>query len=54
MTRVVKIEKTGDPEVLKIENIKIGDPGPNDVLIETKLYRAQQVVVSHLLDSPAA
>ena len=25
MTRVVKIEKTGGPEFLKIENIKIGD-----------------------------
>ena len=36
MTRVVKIEKVGGPEVLKIENIKIDDPGPNDVLIENK------------------
>ena len=36
MTRVVKIEKTGGPEVLKIENIKIGEPGPNEALIETK------------------
>ena len=36
MTRVVKIEKTGGPEVLKIEDVKISDPGPNDVLIETK------------------
>ena len=36
MTRVVKIEKTGGPELLKIENIKIGEPGPNEALIETK------------------
>jgi len=36
MTRVVKIEKTGDPEVLKIENIEIGQPGPDEALIETK------------------
>jgi NADPH2:quinone reductase len=36
MTRVVKIEKTGDPEVLKIENIEIEQPGPDEVLIETK------------------
>ena len=35
MTRVVKIEKTGGPELLKIENIKIGEPGPNEALIET-------------------
>ena len=36
MTRVVKIEKTGDPEVLKIENIEIEQPGPDEALIETK------------------
>ena len=36
MTRVVKIEKTGGPEVLNIENIKIEEPGPNEALIETK------------------
>ena len=36
MTRVVKIEKTGGPEVLKIENINVGEPGPNEALIETK------------------
>ena len=33
MNRVVKIERTGGPEVLKIENIKISDPGPNLSLI---------------------
>ena len=37
MTRVVKIEKTGGPEVLKIENINVGKPGPNEALIETKV-----------------
>ena len=36
MTRVVKIEKIGDPEVLKIENIEIEQPGPDEALIETK------------------
>ena len=36
MTRVIKIGKTGGPEVLKVENIQIGKPGPNEVLIETK------------------
>ena len=36
MTRVVKIEKTGGPEVLKFETIEIGDPGPEEVLIEHK------------------
>jgi len=36
MTKVVKIEKTGGPEVLKIETIKLGKTGPEEVLIEQK------------------
>ena len=36
MTRVVKIEKTGGPEVLKIETIELGKTGPEEVLIEQK------------------
>ena len=36
MTRVVKIEKTGGPEVLKFETIELGKPGPEEVLIEHK------------------
>jgi len=36
MTRVVKIEKTGGPEVLKFETVEIGAPGPEEVLIEHK------------------
>ena len=36
MTRVVKIEKTGGPEVLKFETIELGAPGPEEVLIEHK------------------
>ena len=36
MTRVVKIEKTGGPEVLKIETIDLGKTGPEEVLIEQK------------------
>ena len=36
MTRAVKIEKTGGPEVLKFETIEIGAPGPEEVLIEHK------------------
>ena len=47
MTRVVKIEKTGDPEVLKIENIKINDPGPHDVLIETKAMGLNYIDTYH-------
>ena len=47
MNRVVKIEKTGGPEVLKIENIKISDPGPNDVLIETKAMGLNYIDTYH-------
>ncbi len=36
MTRVVKIEKTGGPEVLKFETIELGKPNPDEVLIEHK------------------
>ena len=34
MTRIVKIEETGGPEVLKIETIELGQTGPEEVLIE--------------------
>jgi len=47
MNRVVKIEKTGGPEVLKIENIKISDPDPNDVLIETKAMGLNYIDTYH-------
>ena len=36
MIRVIKIEKAGGPEVLKIETIKLGKTGPEEVLIEQK------------------
>ena len=36
MTRVVKIEKTGGPEVLKFETIQLGKLAPQEVLIEHK------------------
>ena len=36
MTRVVTIEKTGEPEVLKVNNIKLAKPGSEEVLIEHK------------------
>jgi len=36
MTRIVKIEKTGEPEVLKFETIKLDKPAPDEVLIEHK------------------
>ena len=36
MTRIVKIEKTGGPEVLKLETINLGKPSPDEVTIEHK------------------
>jgi len=36
MTRVVKIEKTGGPEVLKLETINLEKPAPQEVTIEHK------------------
>ena len=36
MTRVVKIEKTGGPEVLKLETINLERPSPEEVTIEHK------------------
>jgi len=36
MTRIVKIEKTGGPEVLKLETINLKKPEPEEVTIEHK------------------
>ena len=47
MTRIVKIEKTGGPEVLKIENVDIGDPHPDQVLIEQKAIGLNYIDTYH-------
>jgi NADPH:quinone reductase len=36
MTRVIKIEKTGGPEVLKLETVNLEKPSPEEVTIEHK------------------
>ena len=36
MTRIVKIEKTGGPEVLKLETVNLEKPAPEEVTIEHK------------------
>jgi len=36
MTRIIKIEKTGGPEVLKLETINLEKPNPEEVTIEHK------------------
>ena len=47
MTRVVKIEKTGGPEVLKIETIELGTTGPEEVLIEQKAIGLNFIDIYH-------
>ena len=36
MTRIIKIEKTGGPEVLKLETVSLEKPAPEEVTIENK------------------
>ena len=36
MTRIVRIERNGGPEVLKVETINLGNPGPGEVQIKQK------------------
>ena len=47
MTRVVKIEKAGGPEVLKIETIKLDKTGPEEVLIEHKAIGLNFIDIYH-------
>jgi len=47
MTRVVKIEKTGGPEVLKIETIELDKTGPEEVLIEHKAIGLNYIDTYH-------
>jgi len=47
MARVVKIEKNGGPEVLQIKNIEIGEPLPDQVLIETKAIGLNYIDTYH-------
>ena len=36
MTRAIQIEKTGGPEVLKLVDVKVGEPGPGQIRIRHK------------------
>jgi len=47
MTRVVKIDKTGGPEVLKFEAVKLGKLGPEEVLIEHKAIGLNYIDTYH-------
>ena len=47
MTRVVTIEKTGEPEVLQVKTIKLEKPGPEEVLIEHKAIGLNYIDTYH-------
>ena len=47
MTRIVKIEKTGGPEVLKFETAKLNSPTPEEVLIEHKAIGLNFIDIYH-------
>ena len=47
MTRVVKIDKTGGPEVLKFETVKLDKPDPKEVLIEHKAIGLNFIDIYH-------
>ena len=47
MTRVVKIEKTGGPEVLKFEAVTLGKLGLDEVLIEHKAIGLNFIDIYH-------
>ncbi len=60
MTKVVRIHRTGGPEVLQIEDLPVGDPGPGEIRIRVLsiglnrseiVYRAGQYLVAPKLPS---
>ena len=60
MTKTVRIHKTGGPEVLRIEDLPVGNPGPGEIRIRVQtiglnrseaVYRAGQYLVAPKLPS---
>ena len=47
MTRVVKIQKNGGPEVLEIKNVEVRDPRPDQVLLENKAIGLNYIDTYH-------
>ena len=47
MTRIVTIEKTGGPEVLKVTNISLAKPSPEEVLIEHRAIGLNYIDTYH-------
>jgi NADPH:quinone reductase-like Zn-dependent oxidoreductase len=60
MSKTVRIHKTGGPEVLRIEDLPVGDPGPGEIRIRVQsiglnrseaIYRAGKYLVAPKLPS---
>ena len=47
MSRIVKIEKNGGPEVLQIKDVELGEPKPDQVLLETKAIGLNYIDTYH-------
>ena len=47
MTRVIIIEKTGEPEVLKLKTINLEKPSPEEVTIEHKAIGLNFIDIYH-------
>jgi NADPH:quinone reductase-like Zn-dependent oxidoreductase len=56
MTRVVRFHEIGGPEVLRIEDVALPDPGPGEVQIRVKalgLNRAEAMLrTGNYIESP--
>ena len=61
MTKTVRIHRTGGPEVLSIEEVRVGEPGPGEIRIRVRsiglnrseaMYRAGRYPVQPKLPSP--
>ena len=47
MTRAIQIERTGGPEVLKLVDVKVGEPGPGEIRIRHKAVGLNFIDVYH-------
>ncbi len=41
MTKTVRIHETGSPDVLRIEDLPVGDPGPGEIRIRVESHRPE-------------
>lgn len=47
MTRAIQIEQTGGPEVMKLVDVKVGEPGPGEIRIRHKAIGLNFIDVYH-------